>query len=231
MRRSDLDNRYRGSAPSFTPPSNPSRTGVTRPGFVYVLNTTSTSGGFPVVKIGMTTRTPEKRVKELSRGGPTAMKLEGFVTSRDARALERWAHEEFGPRKIVAGGGTEYFAVEAEEVLTWLKSAAPRFEIASARQAAWAEFCASRPYRERARLQLLPLWMGGTALGLTLLFWHSNVWVVVLALPLGALAGGCMVWLPFGHLHSRLKVRCAELMTQLEEKYHLPSGGVRAPGP
>ena len=79
-------------------------------GYVYVLATGyHAESGLPIVKIGMTRRTPGERVVELSRGGPLGMTLKGFVTSRDPRALERWAHQHFsplasGPSPVVRAG-------------------------------------------------------------------------------------------------------------------------------
>ncbi len=174
MRRSDLNWKPEGPRDHPRDPCIAEEAGAA--GYVYVLATSHRSeSGLPIVKIGMTRRTPDKRVKELSRGGPTAMKLEGFVTSRDPRALERSAHQKFASSKYAAGGGTEYFSANPAEVLEWLRAASPRFEIDSARQSAWKEYCETIPYKQRSRIMLFPLYSGGVCFWVDLLFWHPNV--------------------------------------------------------
>ena len=111
-----------------------------RPGYVYVLSTAyADKAGLPIVKIGRTSRTPDQRNEELSRGGPTGMKLVGAVTTRDAVTLEKKAHRAFSGARFFGDGGTEYFAVNPDDVLAWLRAEAPRVEIDSSRNAAWYE--------------------------------------------------------------------------------------------
>jgi hypothetical protein len=118
-------------------------------GYVYVISTVFTNkADLPIIKIGRTHRTPSQRNKELSRGSPVAMKLVGAVTTRDAVALERKAHRAFSGARVSGGGGTEYFAVNPDDVLAWLRAEEARFEIDSAARDAWrrehAEYAASR---------------------------------------------------------------------------------------
>jgi hypothetical protein len=61
---------------------------MARAGYVYVLSTAYTDkAGMPLVKIGRTSRTPDHRNKEISRGGPVGAKVVGAVTTRDMVAL------------------------------------------------------------------------------------------------------------------------------------------------
>jgi hypothetical protein len=204
--------------------------GTDASGYVYVLSTGHRSeAGLPIVKIGMTSRTPDKRVKELSRGGPIGMTLEGFVTSRDPRALERSAHQKFAGFKYVAGGGTEYFAAEPAEVLAWLRTTSSRFELESAKRSAWKEYTESIPFKQRARIMMFPLYLSGICFWVDLLFWHPNLLIVFLGLPVGFIGGHLMVWLFLRSLLKRIGARCAAIRARLEEKYHLPDGGVSVP--
>jgi hypothetical protein len=60
-------------------------------GYVYVLLTGYTDKtGVPLVKIGCTSRTPDQRNREISRGGPVGTSVVGAVTTRDMVALELW---------------------------------------------------------------------------------------------------------------------------------------------
>jgi hypothetical protein len=199
-------------------------------GYVYVLATAyRAESGLPIVKIGMTKRTPDERVVELSRGGPVGMTLEGFVTSRDPRALERWAHQHFAASKYAGGGGTEYFAANPADILSWLGTTSPRFELDSARQSAWKEYCESMPHKQQSHITNIPMYLGGACFWADLLFWHPNIWVVGLGFPAG-FAGGCLLIRFFlWSLLKRIDMRLAGVRLQLEEMYHLPPGGVRAP--
>jgi hypothetical protein len=169
---------------------------------------------------------PEKRVAELSRGGPIGMVLEGFVTSRDAGGLERAAHHYFKEERITSSGGTEYFAASPRAVLTWLRSTAPRFDLELARQSAWAEYCASEPHRDKTRIDLIPGVLGAVCFWGGI-FWHPFVWMVFAGMPFGFLLGEVLVGVLLRPKRAQLDGQLAVLRQHLEEKYHLPPGGVR----
>jgi len=218
MRRSQLQSRL----------GYPAQAPVDACGYVYVLATAyRAESGVPIVKIGMTKRTPRERVAELSRGGPVGMILEGFVTSRDPRALERWAHQNFLASRFAAGGGTEYFAVNPAEVLTWLREASPRFELDSAKRDAWSEYCVAKPVNQHRQIMRFPLYCGGAGFLINIMFGPSSTWADVLWLPITGLVSGCLfVWVFLRPLLRRLSARSAALRSQLEEKYHLPLGSL-----
>jgi hypothetical protein len=90
-------------------------------GYVYVLRPQMLLDGEEVVKIGMTTRTVERRVKELSTGSPVPFEIVHTILADDAKELERSLHWKFRDRRIRVGGGTEYFAVAATEVVEAIK--------------------------------------------------------------------------------------------------------------
>lgn len=198
-----------------------------QPGYVYVLLTSyADSAGFPLVKIGCTSRTPDQRNRELSRGGPVGMRLVGAVTTRNMVALERKAHSAFGSSRFLANGGTEYFAVNPDDVLAWLRAEAPRVEIESARNSAWHEYIESRPWKAQSRLMMFGFG------GFMLLWWTGSIWELTkhnygmaIAMPFiaAAILGG--VWYVLKRvLLPNIEAELNSVRAALEEKYHLPPG-------
>ena len=196
-----------------------------RGGYVYVLLTGYTDRtGEPLVKIGRTSRTPDHRNREISRGGPVGTRIVGAVTTRDTVGLERKVHQAFSRVRFAAGGGTEYFAVNPDEVLAWLRTETPRYEIESARDSAWQEYVESPPWKASSAVALtghvifLILWFGGS-------FWLIRKhlpWLLLIMPIIGGVATmGIWRYLKQMLLHNvdeELRAtRCA-----LEEKYHLP---------
>jgi hypothetical protein len=86
-------------------------------GYIYVLKPNLLVGGHSVVKIGMTTRSVAKRVRELSMGSPVALELVCSLHVEDPKAIEKHLHRKFAAYRISAGGGTEYFHIEAQHVV------------------------------------------------------------------------------------------------------------------
>jgi hypothetical protein len=202
---------------------------MAQPGYIYVLVTAYThKDGLPIVKIGSTTRTPEQRAQELSRGGPAGMKLFGAVTTRDAVALERRVHQAFSGARFIGGGGTEYFTVNPDDVLSWLRAEAPRFEIDTARNDAWREYVESRPWKAKSRVEMFGFsgfivsWCLGS-------FWAigQHNWPMVIAMPF--ITGGIFAFAAYMLKEAFLpdNIKALETVrTALEEKYHLPPGSL-----
>lgn len=194
-------------------------------GYVYVLLTAYTDKtGVPLVKIGCTSRTPDHRNREISRGGPVGTTVVGAVTTRDMVALERKAHQAFLRVRFIGDGGTEYFAANPDEVLAWLHAETPRFEIESAHDSAWHEYVESAPWKAKSGVWLtgfitfMVLWCGGS-------FWllgkHLLWMLLVMALIAGAVAAG--VWCCLKHvLLSNVEAELKAMRITLEEKYNLP---------
>ena len=215
------------SPKSETSQSNGAALSPERPGYVYVLSTAyADKAGLPIVKIGRTSRTPDQRNEELSRGGPIGMKLVGAVTTRDAVTLEMKAHRAFSGARFFGDGGTEYFAVNPNDVLTWLRAEAPRVEINSSRNAAWYEYVESRPWKAQSGLTMfgfagfLISWLLGS-------LWETvnNNWPMVVAMPF--LAGGifgCISYSLRKVFLPNIEKELSSVRTALEEKYHLPPG-------
>ncbi len=98
-----------------------------------------TVNGQPIVKIGMTTRSVEARVKQLQTGSPVAFQVAYAIEADDARALERRLHRQFADRRLLAGGGTEYFQVTSAEVIAAIEAIATEVSTERAKRALAAD--------------------------------------------------------------------------------------------
>jgi hypothetical protein len=188
--------------------------------------------GVPLVKIGRISRTPNHRNREISRGGPVGTTVVGAVTTREMVALERKAHQAFLRVRFVGDGGTEYFAVNLDEVLAWLRTETPRFEIESARNSAWYEYVESPPWRANSRvfatgfITFMVLWM-------SVIFWLPSqhlisttlVMIIINAVVMPIIAGVVAygVWFCLKHvLLYNVEAELKAIRSTLEEKYNLP---------
>jgi hypothetical protein len=80
-------------------------------GFVYVLSNEAMPG---IVKIGMTARNPEVRLRELNAStGVLPFTLEAVIASRNARWTEGEVHERLAARRV--SKNREFFKVDVEE--------------------------------------------------------------------------------------------------------------------
>ncbi|MBV8104520.1 MAG: GIY-YIG nuclease family protein [Hyphomicrobiales bacterium] len=194
-------------------------------GYVYVLLTGYTDKtGVPLVKIGCTSRTPDHRNREISRGGPVGTTVVGAVTTRNMVALERKAHQAFLRVRFIGDGGTEYFVANPDEVLAWLRAETPRFEIESARNSAWREYVESPPWKAKSGVWLtgfttfMVFWGGGS-------FWLLGQHVLWMLLVMPVIAGvvGLGVWFCLKSLFLyNVEAELKAMRSTLEEKYNLP---------
>ena len=205
-----------------------------RRGYIYVLATAyQDHGGQQIIKIGRTSRSPAARVKELSRGGPTGMVLVGAVSCRDTVELEKRVHQNFHQSRFRSDGGTEYFTARPDDVLNWLRTETPLFDLESARKDAWAEYIESKPFKIRERLILLLIIPGFLSLFAGVLIRPVQAWSIVMGMFVGpilyiALAGLVAVTIQRLGYMKRLDADLQLLKRELEIKYHLPTGGVRS---
>lgn len=80
-------------------------------GFVYVLSNESMPG---LVKIGMTTRDPDVRLREInSATGVLPFVIEAVIASRNAKWTEREVHERLAARRV--NKNREFFRIEIQE--------------------------------------------------------------------------------------------------------------------
>ena len=86
---------------------------VIEPGFLYLMTNPAMPG---LVKIGMTTRSPEERAQELaSTGVPMPFHVAAAWPVDDVRAAERGAHEALARYRV--NDQREWFRVSVPEVL------------------------------------------------------------------------------------------------------------------
>ena len=78
-------------------------------GYVYIIDPHIHINDKPVVKIGMTTRNPHKRLKELQTSLPHKASLVCAVRFPDAKAAERSLHKSLEIYRVRDGGGMEFF--------------------------------------------------------------------------------------------------------------------------
>jgi len=85
-------------------------------GFIYILRPRISINGRDVIKIGMTTRSVEARVRELTTGSMVSFETVYVLQVDDPRKLEKELHFRFRSYRVI-GGGQEFFHVPAEQVI------------------------------------------------------------------------------------------------------------------
>ncbi|QSB06500.1 GIY-YIG nuclease family protein [Natronoglycomyces albus] len=100
-------------------------------GFVYVIS----NEAFDEVKIGMTGKLVETRVRALQTGAPTPYEVPFRSLSSRRKEVEQCAHELLSEFRRKEGGGTEWFAVSVETATTAIQQAIAEIEGI----AAWAK--------------------------------------------------------------------------------------------
>jgi hypothetical protein len=107
-------------------------------GFIYILKSSVTIGGKEVIKIGMTTRTVDQRVRELKTGSVGGFEIAYSLGVENARELERRLHAIFWDSRVLSGGGQEFFHVPADRVIAEVERIATEVSRQRARTA-WAK--------------------------------------------------------------------------------------------
>jgi T5orf172 domain len=86
-------------------------------GYVYIIDPHIQMNGKPVVKIGMTTRNPHRRLKELQTSLPHKASLVRAVRFPDGKAAERSLHKSLDTYRVRSGGGMEFFFLNSSEAV------------------------------------------------------------------------------------------------------------------
>jgi hypothetical protein len=89
----------------------------------------------------MTRRSVAQRARELTTGSMVPIEVAYSIEVEDARALERQLHFRFRGSRMT-GGGREFFAVPAKEVVAEIERIAAEVSRKRAREAADAEMAA-----------------------------------------------------------------------------------------
>lgn len=90
---------------------------LAEPGWLYIMKDPTRLG---FCKVGMTTRTPEKRAAELSTGSPGEFVVAHAWRVPDVRAAERDAHAVLDRWRV--DGGSEWFTVTADRAAAALRA-------------------------------------------------------------------------------------------------------------
>jgi len=94
-------------------------------GYIYIIDPHMQVGGRSVLKIGLTTRSPHRRLKELQTSIPHRMSLIHAAEFPNVEWAERHLHQSLSNRNVRADGGKEFFflnqndAVEIVNVLAY----------------------------------------------------------------------------------------------------------------
>lgn len=123
------------------------------PGFIYILKSSVTIDGKPVIKIRMTRRTVDQRVGELKTGSVGGFEIADSLHVENARQLERQLHTRFAASRVFAGGGQEFFHVPAESVIAEIERIATEISRERACGAWAAEMVAFRSESGATRLE------------------------------------------------------------------------------
>lgn len=104
-------------------------------GHIYILKPRVSIDGQEVIKIGMTTRTVAERVRELTTGSMVSFEIVYSLHVENVRNFERQLHTRYQARRLVAGGGQEFFRVPAQEVVAEIERIATEISRARAQAA------------------------------------------------------------------------------------------------
>ena len=88
-------------------------------GCVYVLR----HGNENLFKIGRTQGSVQRVIEQLSRGNPYRLTEFDRIETEDAAACEAHLHQALRSKRVVRGGGTEFFEVEPLELKAVLRKA------------------------------------------------------------------------------------------------------------
>lgn len=198
--------------------------------YVYVLRTGLTANdGTPVSKIGFTTRNPAVRLRELQTGSATQLTLAGYIASPRAKQLERLAHERFRPNKLDLGG-TEFFSIDTETVLNWLRAEEPKFASRQNHIEAWQRYQQLAPIRLKnflgmAGLVIIPLGLfsvvlslNGKAVPLPFLNWLIPILAIVFMYPAVFAYTALVDWVVIRFFGAEID----DEKRTISDKYHIP---------
>jgi hypothetical protein len=141
-------------------------------GYIYILKPRISINGQEVIKIGMTTRTVAERVRELTTGSMVSFEVVYSLRIENARNFEKYLHARYRDRRLIAGGGQEFFTVPAQEVVAEVERRATEISRARAQAARNGEMAAFLVRIGAARVEgrisgrlgwlWFACWLGGT---------------------------------------------------------------------
>ncbi len=104
-------------------------------GYVYVIDPHLGVEGRPVVKIGYTTRSPNRRLRELQTALPQRASLAAAVEFPNVEWAEKELHLALSHLSVRANGGTEFFFLTSKEATEHVYQLAYQVSVAEAKRA------------------------------------------------------------------------------------------------
>jgi HPt (histidine-containing phosphotransfer) domain-containing protein len=130
-------------------------------GYIYILKPRISIDGREVIKIGMTTRTVAERVRELTTGSMVSFEVVYSLHVESARSFEKYLHARYRTRRLIGGGGQEFFTVPAQEVVAEVERMATDISRSRAQAARNGEIAAFLAQVGAARVESrISSWLG-----------------------------------------------------------------------
>ena len=104
-------------------------------GYVYVIDPRVEINGHRVVKIGRTTRSPQKRLKELQTAFPHKIVLVHCAQFPNVAAAEKYLHAKLDQFRVKDGGGSEFFSLTPSEAVALIDTLAHQTSAYEAKRA------------------------------------------------------------------------------------------------
>jgi hypothetical protein len=104
-------------------------------GYVYVIDPGVEINGRRVVKIGRTTRSPWKRLKELQTAFPHKIALVHCAQFPNVAAAEKYLHTKLDQFRVKDGGGSEFFSLTPSEAVALINTFAHQTSAYEAKRA------------------------------------------------------------------------------------------------
>lgn len=104
-------------------------------GYIYVIDPHINVQGRPVVKIGHTTRSPSRRLKEIQTALPHRASLIHVSEFPDVKWAEKSLHQFLSKRNVRAQGGKEFFFLNSKEAIEIVNTLAYQVSASEAKRA------------------------------------------------------------------------------------------------
>jgi hypothetical protein len=104
-------------------------------GYIYVIDPHLQVKGRSVVKIGLTTRSPAKRLKEIQTSLPHAASMIHAAQFPDVKWAERHLHRALSSRNVKVKGGTEFFFLSPKDAVEIVNLLAYQVSVFEAKRA------------------------------------------------------------------------------------------------
>lgn len=152
-------------------------------GYIYVIKPHNLKvDGRPVVKIGRTTRSPSKRLRQLVTALPSGASLSYVAQFPDVRWAESYLHQALAKYRVTKGGGTEFFSLSVTQAITVVQTLAHKVSEVEAKAALERELDSYLDKLAGAMLDRMVKWMFFGAWAL------STLWVYMELVGSGSLS-------------------------------------------